>query len=179
MSYRDTLGTLGDTTAAKVQALVAAWRAGDLDHDTAVAMIAAVIAAANSTATALADLAVAADLTIATGTAVPALGIVPPSTDTTRLTHAARTLLDVLNDTPDPDARVARLGRSEPLTRAQDARGEALARSPLVDGWRRSVTGTCQLCTWWARDGRVWPTDHRMPTHKGCRCTQTLVLTTR
>jgi hypothetical protein len=35
------------------------------------------------------------------------------------------------------------------------------------------------MCRWWHRDGRVWPTSHTMPTHKGCECTQRPVVTDR
>ena len=54
-----------------------------------------------------------------------------------------------------------------------------MSRSQLVEGWTRSVSGACQLCNWWSRDGRVWPKDHTMPRHKGCRCTQNPVLVER
>ncbi len=178
MSFRDTIGRLGDATAEKVLVVVAAWEAEEITEDEAAALIAAIITTANQRAASLADLSVAADLTLATGTAVPAAGITRRD-EIRRLNHAAKTLLAVLPDTPDPEGRAARLGRSEPLTAAQDARSEALSRSELVEGWTRSVSSTCQLCNWWDRDGRVWPKDHAMPTHKGCRCTQTPVLVDR
>lgn len=174
MTYRDTLTRLGDSTADAVAAVYAARDAGDLTDDDAVAMIAAIIEGANNRAAALADLALAATLTVALKKPVPALGILPAPGDRQRLIKAATTLLAALPDTPDPLARVERLGRSEPLTTAARARGEAIERQPSVTGWTRSVSGSgCQLCTWWSRDGRVWPASHRMPTHKGCTCTQT------
>lgn len=180
MTYRDTLLQLGEDSAAQVVAVVAAYKAGKIDQDEAVALIAAFVAAANSKATALADLGLAATLSVAVGRAVPTLGLVPPAGDPERLSRAARTLLDVLPDTEARDARAARLGRSEPLTRAAEARGEAIEKSEQVEGWTRSVSGSgCQLCSWWSRNGRVWPKDHRMPTHKGCTCSQTPVITER
>lgn len=179
MTYRDRILKLGDDTAAQVTAVWIGWKAGKISKAEAVALIAAFIEAANNRATALADLALAATLTLATRRIVPPVGLVPPVA-TDRLHQAAGTLLDVLPHTPDPEARVARLGRSEPLTRAAEARGEGLAKSTLVEGWTRNVSGSaCQLCNWWRRDGRVWPKDHRMPQHKGCSCTQTPVLVER
>lgn len=178
MSFRDLIGRLGDDTAARVAAVWELYDAGKLTVVEAESLVAAIVARANGRATALADLAVSAELTVRTGRAVPATGLLPPSSDRERLRKAARTLLDVLPGTPDPLARAERLGRSEPLWRAQDARGEALAGSRLVEGWVRETHGSkCQLCTWWARRGRVWPKDHPMPRHKGCRCTQTITIT--
>lgn len=180
MTYRDTIGHLGDATATKVLVVVAAWEAEEITEDEAAALIAAIVSTSNYRAAGLADLSLAADLTKATGTVVPPVGIVPDKDDVRRLNTAAKTLLAVLPDTPDPQARAARLGRSEPLTAAQNARGEALTRSQVVEGWTRSVSGSgCQLCNWWSRDGRVWPKDHTMPRHKGCRCTQNPVLVER
>lgn len=180
MTYRDTIGRLGDATAEKVLVVVAAWETGELTDEEAAALIAAVVSTANLRAAALGDLSLSADLTKATRTVVPPSGVVPPPDEIRRLNKAAATLLEVLPETPDPEARAARLGRSEPLTSAVNARGEALSRSQLVEGWTRQVSGSgCELCGWWSRDGRVWPKDHPMPQHKGCRCTQTPVLVER
>lgn len=177
MTYRDTITRLGDDTATRVLAVHAALDAGRLTIPEAVAVIVAIVGRANSRATALADLGLAATLTMRTRRPVPTLGLTPPAGEPARLTRAASTLLDLLPDTPDPQARVARLGRSEPLTRAQEARGEALTEHRQVEGWVRAVSGSgCQLCNWWARNGRVWPASYAMPTHKGCRCSQDPVL---
>lgn len=177
MTYRDTVLRLGDDTAARVLAVHAALQAGELTIGEAIAVIVTIVGRANHRATSLADLALAATLSVRTGQAVPTLGLAPPADQPARLARSASTLLDLLPDTPDPQARVARLGRSEPLTRAQEARGQALTEHKQVQGWVRSVSGTgCQLCRWWARDGRVWPADYSMPTHKGCSCSQTPVL---
>ncbi|MCM3554006.1 hypothetical protein M3697_02605 [Janibacter melonis] len=180
MTYRDTIGRLGDDTAQKVLVVVAAWEAGEITEDEAAALIAAIISTSNHRAAAVADLSLSADLTRATGTVVPPVGVTPPRSEIHRLNRAAKTLLEVLPDTPDKEARAARLGRSEPLNAAQDARGEALSRSQVVEGWVRQTSGSkCQLCEWWSRGGRVWPKAHTMPRHKGCRCTQTPVLVER
>jgi hypothetical protein len=175
-TYRDLVARLGERTAEQVTAIHRSYLDGDLDHDEAVGLIATFVTAANERATVLADLGLAATLTVALGAAVRPLGLRRPPGDLQRLTKAAGTLLAIKDVTAD---RVARLGRSEPLTAAQEARGQGLARSTLVEGWTRAVSGSgCELCTWWAREGRVWRPDHPMPTHPGCTCSQTPVVTT-
>lgn len=48
---------------------------------------------------------------------------------------------------------------------------------PVIIGWTREMEATaCQLCRWWDRNGRVWPVTKRMPTHKGCACSQKPVI---
>ncbi len=179
MTYLDELHALADETEGKVWTVVEHLDAGQITRDEAVALIAAIVAVANRRATSLASLGVAADLTLATRTPVP-VPAVPVPDDVRRLNHAAATLLDRLEDTPDPEGRARRLGRSEPLKRASEARGQAIAASDLVEGWTRSLNvDTCQLCTWWHRGGRIWPKDHPMPRHTGCDCTQSVVLTER
>jgi len=172
VSYLDQLNRLADGTADRVVAIVASWQDGDLTEEEATALIVAVIEAGHAQATVLADAGLAADLTVTTGTLVAPVALVAAS-QAVRLRKAATTLLAAVEDTPDPQARARRLGRSEPLTRAAEARGEAIAAQPEVTGWVRQLNGeACQLCVWWSRDGRGWPADHPMPTHPGCTCTQ-------
>lgn len=178
MAYLDYLDALAEGTADKVQRVVQAHDRAEIDRAEAVALIGAIIATANARAAALADLALSADLTIRTGQAIPTLGIGTPPGDVARLNRAAATLLDALPDTPDPEARARRLGRSEPLTTAGKARGQAIAQQPTVEGWTRQFNSPkpCELCVWWSRDGRVWPKTHTIAQHKGCTCTQNPVL---
>lgn len=172
MTYRNALHRLGDDTAARVLAIYASFTEGNLDSDETVGLIATTVALGNSRATALADASLAATLMLALREPIPTLGLLPPPGDVQRLHKAAGTLLDVVEDTPDPLARVGRLGHSEPLTRAADAFSEGMAKSVHVTGWRRGLSGSpCQLCRWWWRDGTIWPATHPMPTHKGCSCT--------
>lgn len=171
MTYRDALTRLAAATEAQVVAAYTAWTENKIDDGTLVAVIAAYVAAANSRAVALADLSLATAVTVALRRPVAPLGLLPPVGDTDRLHTAATTLLAALAATPDPVARVARLGRAEPLTTAARTYSEAIKRSPHVTGWTRGLSATaCQLCRWWHRDGQVWPADHPMPTHKGCSC---------
>lgn len=179
MSYLDNLHALADDTEEKVWRVVEALEAGEITQDEAVALIAAVVAVANRRAAHLAALGVAADVTRAARTPVPAVPVTRPE-DVGRLGRAASTLLDALEGTPDPEGRAKRLARSEVLKNASEARSEAIAGTEGVEGWVRQLNGdTCQLCTWWHRGGRVWPKDHPMPRHTGCDCTATPVIRDR
>ncbi|WP_145982360.1 hypothetical protein [Rhodococcus sp. MTM3W5.2] len=110
-------------------------------------------------------------------TPVETAGVVRPVEDLDRLHKASTTVLLVAEASAAPEAIVGRLARSEPLESAARAYGQAIASNKRVKGWiRQRSPGSCQLCEWWWRDGRVWPADHRMPTHKGCTCHQKPVL---
>ncbi|CAM3542484.1 hypothetical protein [Isoptericola cucumis] len=173
MTYRDALQALSSETEAKVLAIYAAFSEGSITYDEAAAAIAAVVVKGNARAVALADLALAANLMTALRKPVATLGLALPDGEPARLHKAATTLLAIREVTPE---RVARLGRVEPLEAGQRAFSEGIARSGSVEGWVRNKSASaCQLCTWWSRDGRVWPAGHPMPRHKGCSCTQTIV----
>lgn len=185
MTYRDTLTELAASSETAVVELYRRLERGEITEAEFVALATAALARSNSRAAALAQLALAAYLTAALGRAVPVLALPPPD-DTGRLRKAAQTLVTALATTstpeapattPGPEARVARLGRAEPLTTAARTYSAGVAQSPHVTGWTRGMSpGACQLCQWWSRDGRVWPADHPMPTHKGCTCTQTPIV---
>ena len=130
------------------------------------------MAGANTQAAALADLSLSASVSVALRRPVAPLGLLPPDGDADRLLKAAGTLQRAARRDARPRARVGRLARAEPLETAARTYSAGMTRSEHVTGWVRNVSGdACQLCTWWARDGRVWPADHEMPTHKGCTCT--------
>ena len=168
MSYRDQITNLGDRSEQRVLELYDRYEAGEIGHDETVALIAAVVAQANSRAVTLADLSLAATLMLQIQRPVATIGLRPPDNDLDRLHKAATTLLAIEGLTRE---RVARLARSEPLEAAQRAYSEAMAQSKHVNGWRRKLSANaCQLCRWWWREGQVWPADHPMPTHKGCTC---------
>ncbi|WP_422748600.1 hypothetical protein ACN27E_09780 [Mycobacterium sp. WMMD1722] len=189
MTYRDELLAVADATEAQAVALYGGFLGGAFGVGASgitytagefVAFLASLIAQANSTVYALADLSVSASIMLATAEPVPVLGLTPPVEDLPRLTKAAETVLEVADESPVPDKIIRRLARSEPLETAARAISEAMDRQPAVTGWVRDISGgACQLCQWWARDGRVWPADHPMPTHKGCSCTPKPVVVER
>ena len=170
MSYREIVVKLGEATVEKVLAVFGQYQSGVLGMDAAVSVIATIVAKANARAVSLADMSLASTLMVQLRTPVVVTGASVPVTDPDRLAKGARTLLSLAEVTED---RIARYARSEPLEAASRAYSAAISKSPLVDGWTRGVRADgCQLCQWWSRDGRVWPKDHTMPTHKGCTCHQ-------
>lgn len=196
MTYQEQVTEQGEAVAAQVLAVLAAYEAATITYETAAALIAAYVAAGNTGAAVLGDLALSVAVTVQTGTPAAPLGITRPASDPDRLTRAAQTILDDLNtadaalsDVKSESAdlhiqvaqtRLQRLAVAEVRKAAHDAHNEAVRRSPAVTGWVRDLEPeACQLCRWWHRDGRVWPADHPMPRHTGCDCGQRVVTTTQ
>lgn len=85
-----------------------------------------------------------------------------------------RALATILDGTEDSIAmRIGRLALSEAIESARGVSSQYMRGSRKVDGWIRELdSDPCELCTHWSWNGRVWPADHSMPTHKGCACAQ-------
>ncbi len=176
MTYQDVLARLGEKTEADVLTVYRRFVAGELDRARAEAIITRIIVAANLRAEAVADLGLSAQLTVELGTEVPA-SAEAASTDPVRLRKASSTVLEVAAQSPVPEAIVARLARAEPLEAAARRLSDGISRDKRVKGWVRVMeTDACQLCEWWWREGREWPAIHPMQTHKGCMCTQRVVV---
>jgi hypothetical protein len=182
MTYQDQLDEHAGDVSTQVLAALAAYMAGTITLDAFVSVIVAFIQAGSLQAAALADLSLAAVLTTSTGTAVAPLGVGPGdhALDADRLRKATKTILDDLNKptTEDFDAeltkaqkRFLRLAEAEIKEAAARAYSAAVAESTVVTGWTRGIDAdACELCQWWSRGGKVWPADHKMPTHTGCTC---------
>lgn len=169
MTYTETLDRLATATERQVVAAFESWQEGLIDLADFLAVADAYLNASENRATALADLALAAYLSAARGTAVPTLGLVPPETDhrPELATVAALTGVDLT-------AKIAATARDIPLARAHAAYGEAMTRRG-VPGWTRVLNGgACELCQDLAGD--VLPGSVEMYHHKGCGCTQQPVL---
>lgn len=164
--YQETLLALA---AESETAAIALW-AQQLDDDEFTALLAATVARHNARAAALAETAFAAEATVALRAPVPVIGL-PILDDAERLAKAATTVLDTARASEVPEQIVGRLGRAEPLNTAARTYSDAVRESTLTEGWVRGLDADpCQLCRWWWREGRVWPKNHRMPTHPGCAC---------
>ncbi|PQZ85595.1 hypothetical protein CQ018_19650 [Arthrobacter sp. MYb227] len=171
MSYRDILVKLGDTTVEKVLRIYDLMQAGELTYLEAVGLMSTLIGTSQAKAVALAETSLAAELTLGTRTAVGVIstGVTP---DMKKLRGGVRVVLATVNSTPDPEGRIGRMARNLTYAAGADAYSEGVKRSPLVEGWERNLEpDACQMCVWWWRDGRAWPKDHVMPSHKGCTCT--------
>ena len=166
--YQETLLALA---AASEAAALALWAQVDqLGDDLFAAALSAVLATYNGRATSLAVTAFAAQASIVTATPTP-VSALPLRDDSDRLAKATTTVIDVARASDVPEAIIGRLGRAEPLNTAARTYSDAIGESALTAGWTRQMDADpCQLCTWWWRDGRVWPKAHPFPTHTGCAC---------
>lgn len=173
-----TLTTLTGNTVVSVQKLWAAYSKGLIDLVTFQTGMAAVVTDANATGGAVGTLALAAELTSQMGVLIAPEPVSAPAhlLNPGRVEKAVDT---ILRRDENPEMQLSRIANTEPVEAAQGAYGEGIARSKLLEGWERGLeVDACQLCTWWWREGRTWPKEHRMPTHKGCRCMQRPVLAT-
>lgn len=174
MTYQETLQNLGETTERSVIARLREYTAGRITLDTLTELAVTVIAAAQQQGRYAAELSLVAWLQAA---GHPARPVAAPQldhyADPQRLRKAIGTIVDTGVLDPDvTERRMARLAYSETVESSQAAFGQAMRKSGVVNGWVRGLEPrACELCRWWARDGRVWPVDHTMPTHKGCTCT--------
>ena len=175
--FQQATESLADDTERQVQAFHDALLAGALSRPGAVLKVAAAVNRGNAVAVSLADAYVAAAIEELTQVPTPTIGILPVD-HSERLVKAAETILiEPPTDATPQDVRLARLARSEPMETAQRTVTEAMIGQPLVEGWVRQFdSDPCELCVWWWRNGRVWPKDHPMPTHKGCNCQPRIVL---
>lgn len=170
MSFRDRLIGLGTDAENAILDVYRSFLDGSISRDIAVDLMATVVEKHGLRAAALADVSLASTLMVETAAPVPVAATARTS-EVDRLVKAASTVLTVAETSDVPEAIVARLARSETFDAGQAAYSEGIAASPSTRGWIRGLEpGACELCTWWWRDGRVWPKDHPMPRHKGCTC---------
>lgn len=188
MTYAETITGLGDTTADRLEALYARFEAGALTLDQYRDLAADVLTAANARGWTLGVLGLTAYVGAVTGepATMPALPVAGHYADRARLRAGIETItgrLEVIRTGgPDPELedivrRLRRIGHAEPVEASQRGYSAALEEHESVEGWVRAVEpGACELCQWWAFDGRVWPASSTMQTHKGCACSQTPVV---
>lgn len=167
----EAISRLSGDTEARLLRLYDALLAGTLTGEEFTAYAVALVGRANATAYGLADASLLAAVETSSSRASAALGLAPPASDADRLRKGVSTLLAALNADDEPDvARVARYGRSEPISAMQDAYVEGMTRRGLP-GYRRVLSpGACELCHWLYRDGYVYPADKPFHRHGGCAC---------
>src|SRR5699024_8460164 len=131
----------------------------NLAGDELIAMLADMVAVSNSTAWHTATTQVIADLTAATGTP-PATLNVPVNAhwlDRDRLTEGLSLIMAEAAEA-DADMRLLRMVTGEPIEAGQRGYQAGLLADGRARGWRRGLeSAACQLCTWWWRNGQVWP----------------------
>ena len=147
------------------------WQAGKLTADQFVQVAALVVSRANARAVTLADMALAAALSVELGVAHPAAGVMPVA-DQERLRDGLRTLVAAHAAGDDVVARVERFAAAEPMAAAQRGWRDAMAEFDAVEGWVRQLDGdACELCQKWAGSDEVFPKTMTMNHHTGCQCT--------
>lgn len=173
MSYEDVMKGLSAGTARVIGQLWAQVEAGLITVTDFTEVAADLVAVARAQGALAAQGALRAYLEATLGQAV-AVAVLPAALERERILQALGTI--VASDL-DTSMQLARLANNEPLDAAADAYTYAMRQEPAVSGWRRGIeSGACQLCTWWARDGRVFRTEHTMPRHPGCACHQVPVI---
>ena len=176
MTYQDTLDRVSAETEEEVDRILDRFEAGAITEAAAVALIARIIWIGQSKGAAIADLSLAAELSVRSRVPVPPAGVRNKNT-LAQVEKAVRTTFTTAEGGESFRMRVRRLAGNEPQYVAKQAHSEALARSPRVEGWVRGLDADpCELCIWWSRDGRVWPKGYPLQHHKGCQCTQVPVL---
>jgi len=169
-TYTETLAAFASATETTVLALHGRYETGEITEAQFVALATAALIRAGAQGAALADLALAASLSVQRQLPVPTLGLTLPD-DAPEAARAAVT--DTLHGQSyrvDAVAAVAVLGRAEALASAQDAYAAGI-RQHGVSGWTRVLNGgACELCQDLA--GPVLPASADMYHHRGCGCTQ-------
>lgn len=163
----DTLGRAAQRVADQLVALHARHEAGRITREEFIALALAFLDAARARAVALADVALAAELSRLRSRIVNPLGLPPPAA------LEESVVADALDSDPyraDALAAVGVLARAVTLHAAQEATQEGM-RAQEVRFWTRDPNaGACEVCEDLA-DGLV-STDEVMWTHKGCGCSQ-------
>jgi hypothetical protein len=144
--------------------------AGQIGMEEFIALATALLIRAKAKGVNLADMAVAGELSVLRGMAVPALGLRVPDGIEAAAAKAVEDTVSSDQYKANAAAAVAVLGRAQALESVQDAYGQAL-RQQGVQAWTRVLNaGACELCQSLA-DG-VLPASVDMYHHKGCGCSQ-------
>ena len=173
-SFDDVLKRLSNTTGASMSSLARLYRQGAISRETLQRLAESMLQVASVQGAAYGQLAYAQYAEAISGQ-LPQ-GVARPELAALRYRQGriAKSVSTVLEyDDDDIEQRLAALGENFPVQVVQESYGYALVEDDNANGWVRGLEPDgCQLCQWWWRDGRVWPKDHAMPTHPGCRCQQ-------
>lgn len=166
MTYTDTLGTLADDAGEGLAQLWDRRESGQLAMDLFIVAALAFLTRTRGRATALADVALSAELTRLWRRPVLPLGIpaapVPPSVVTDTLASPAYAT--------DPREAIVVTGRADTLETAQDAYADGMGRHGVKLWERMANVKACPVCIGLSR-GKV-PVTVPMHRHRGCGCTQ-------
>lgn len=202
MSLRDHVLTLSTRSETAALALFDRWAEGGLSDEQFVALASAAVARANARAYALADVALAAQLTVMLRAPVAPLGLLPPPRDVARVARGLRTVTSEATIVPSSPADFMprlRAEREEYNALRRQVRAERRA-SPEAKRVRRLAGNepkraaakargagirSSRRTSGWTRGvsgkgcelchslaGAVLPKTAQMYRHTGCSCTQ-------
>lgn len=183
MSLRSRLRGMSERSEREVLAAWGRRESGSISEDEFITAAANIISRQNRRAVALADMAMARQISRELRRSVSPLGDEGGSDSEDseeqqdRLAGALRTVISAsVSSIADDDMsesvarRLARVARSEPLARGQDMIQRALRTWGM--GWTRATgPDPCEMCQGLA-DGTVLPADADMVRHTGCSCMQ-------
>lgn len=167
MSFENALGALTGKVKLRAEALLDAFESGQITQGTFITAMADVTVQARAQGATYA-VSVLRDY-VETALEVPvAVSPAMPPADIDRLEKAVVTILGSDQDTR---MQIVRLATGETLDAAHKAYGDTMAGMKTVKGWTRGLdSDPCELCVWWAREGRVFRPQHAMARHTGCAC---------
>lgn len=175
LRFEDMLERLGEQGRAAVMHTYELWQAGHVSRETFLEVTSSLLELITQQAHVYGHLSYAEVAALITdraadpGAAIANMGA--SGQTASRINQSLATILD--GDPEQVVTRLQRIGLVLPIEETQSAYGKSLRADPEVEGWKRGLDDSaCQLCRWWWREGRIWPKDHPMPTHKGCKCQQ-------
>lgn len=174
MTYMEALEKLGKTTEREIRRLFGLYLGAEITSSLFVELGTVAVSLGQQQGRYMAELSLLSWLDAHKGSAKPvAAKPIEHYQDSDRVRKGLETVIaDGVVDPDETARRLERLAFSETVESSQRSFGAAMAKAPEVKGWVRGLEpDACELCNWWSRDGRVWPADHTMPTHKGCVCT--------
>lgn len=167
MSFENAINSLSGKLGKRAETLLDAFEAGQITQGTFITALADVTVQARAQGATYA-VAVLRDYVETALEAPVAISPAMPDPDIKRLEQAVATILGSDKDTR---MQVVRLVTGETVDAAQKAYGDTMAGLKMVKGWTRGLDADpCELCVWWARDGRVFRPQHTMARHTGCTC---------
>lgn len=174
MTYMDALRNLGQSAERELNRLLDQYVSGAITSALLVELGTVAVSLGQQQGRLMAEIAMLSWLEAHGHAAVPvAAARIEHYADSGRVRRGIETIMAA--GVLDPDVtgqRLSRLAHAETVESSQQSFGQIMKESPHVSGWVRGLEPkACELCRWWDRDGTIWPTDHTMPTHKGCVCT--------
>lgn len=182
LNFEETLDLLGTSTASNLLHLLDLYQSGHIERATFKSLAVDTLDLATRQGTYYGQLTYAEIVALFLDTAPDYTGVLDPSEQAGQPREQLATAIDTLLEDEEGlggglDARLERLGYSVTVKTVQDSYQTELQRDSEVSGWVRGLdAGACELCHYWHRSGRVWPREHPMPTHHGCRCQQVPVI---